>query len=132
MAESVQEFFDNLGGNVDEAKTAGMNNSYLFDIEGVTDQKQAAEASQPGLELEVQACAPGADVSGLDERAVLGDDDAPVGVGGLEVARQVADHVGGPRRVGERHPPVGPDPGHHRVGRIWRNDRSRRFRRTAR
>ena len=34
MAESVQEFFDNLGGNVDEAKTAGMNNSYLFDIEG--------------------------------------------------------------------------------------------------
>jgi putative sterol carrier protein len=34
MAESVQEFFDNLSGSVDEAKTAGMNNSYLFDIEG--------------------------------------------------------------------------------------------------
>ena len=34
MAESVQEFFDNLAGSVDEAKTAGMTNSYLFDIEG--------------------------------------------------------------------------------------------------
>jgi putative sterol carrier protein len=34
MAESVQEFFDGLAGNVDEAKTAGMTNSYVFDIEG--------------------------------------------------------------------------------------------------
>jgi putative sterol carrier protein len=34
MAETVQEFFDNLSGSVDEAKTAGMTNSYLFDIEG--------------------------------------------------------------------------------------------------
>jgi putative sterol carrier protein len=34
MAESVQEFFDNLPGSVDETKTAGMTNSYLFDIEG--------------------------------------------------------------------------------------------------
>ena len=34
MAESVQEFFDNLAGDVDEARTAGMTSSYLFDIEG--------------------------------------------------------------------------------------------------
>ena len=34
MADSVQEFFDGLAGGVDESKTAGMNNSYLFDIEG--------------------------------------------------------------------------------------------------
>jgi putative sterol carrier protein len=34
MAESVQEFFDGLAARVDESKTAGMNNSYLFDIEG--------------------------------------------------------------------------------------------------
>ncbi len=34
MAESVQEFFDGLAGRADESKTAGMNNSYLFDIEG--------------------------------------------------------------------------------------------------
>ncbi len=33
MAESVQEFFDSLA-NRDASKTAGMNNSYLFDIEG--------------------------------------------------------------------------------------------------
>ena len=34
MAESVQEFFQNLPSRADTSKTAGMNNSYLFDIEG--------------------------------------------------------------------------------------------------
>ena len=34
MAESVREFFDGLAAGVDESKTAGMNNSYHFDIEG--------------------------------------------------------------------------------------------------
>ena len=34
MADSVQGFFDKLAGGVDESKTAGMNNSYLFDIDG--------------------------------------------------------------------------------------------------
>ena len=34
MAESVQEFFDGLAGREADEKTAGMNNSYLFDIEG--------------------------------------------------------------------------------------------------
>jgi putative sterol carrier protein len=33
MAESVQEFFDSLASR-DASATAGMNNSYLFDIEG--------------------------------------------------------------------------------------------------
>jgi putative sterol carrier protein len=33
MAESVQEFFDTLPQR-DASKTEGMNNSYLFDIEG--------------------------------------------------------------------------------------------------
>jgi putative sterol carrier protein len=28
------EFFETLGSRVDPAKTAGMNNSYVFDIEG--------------------------------------------------------------------------------------------------
>ena len=31
---STREFFDTLESRVDSAKTAGMNNSYLFDIEG--------------------------------------------------------------------------------------------------
>ena len=31
---SVKEFFDGLESQVDESKTAGMNNSYVFDIEG--------------------------------------------------------------------------------------------------
>jgi putative sterol carrier protein len=31
---SVQEFFDDLPSKVDPAKTAGMSNSYVFDIEG--------------------------------------------------------------------------------------------------
>jgi len=34
MAESVQDFFANLASRADSAKTAGMTNSYLFDIEG--------------------------------------------------------------------------------------------------
>jgi putative sterol carrier protein len=31
---SAREFFESLKGRVDETKTAGMNNSYLFDIDG--------------------------------------------------------------------------------------------------
>jgi len=31
---SVREFFETLEGRVDESKTGGMNNSYLFDIDG--------------------------------------------------------------------------------------------------
>ena len=34
MAENVKEFFDGLEARADSAKTAGMNNSYLFDIDG--------------------------------------------------------------------------------------------------
>jgi putative sterol carrier protein len=32
---TVQEFFDTLPSRVDPAKTAGMNNSYVFDVDGV-------------------------------------------------------------------------------------------------
>jgi putative sterol carrier protein len=35
MSESVQEFFQNLESRADPSKTAGMTNSYLFDIDGV-------------------------------------------------------------------------------------------------
>ena len=31
---SAREFFEGLESRVDESKTAGMNNSYLFDIDG--------------------------------------------------------------------------------------------------
>ncbi len=31
---AVNEFFDTLPSRVDESKTAGMSNSYVFDIEG--------------------------------------------------------------------------------------------------
>jgi putative sterol carrier protein len=34
MADTVREFFDGLAARADAEKTAGMNNSYLFDIEG--------------------------------------------------------------------------------------------------
>ena len=37
MADSVQEFFDGLAQRADAEKTAGMNNSYLFEIEGAGD-----------------------------------------------------------------------------------------------
>jgi len=34
MAETVQEFFASLADRADASKTAGMTNSYLFEIEG--------------------------------------------------------------------------------------------------
>ena len=34
MAESVKEFFEGLENRADPSKTAGMNNSYVFDIDG--------------------------------------------------------------------------------------------------
>ena len=34
MATSAREFFESLESRVDPAKTAGMSNSYVFDIEG--------------------------------------------------------------------------------------------------
>ena len=34
MADSVQEFFQSLESRADASKTAGMTNSYLFDIDG--------------------------------------------------------------------------------------------------
>jgi putative sterol carrier protein len=34
MAESVQDFFATLSTRADTSKTAGMNNSYVFDIDG--------------------------------------------------------------------------------------------------
>jgi putative sterol carrier protein len=34
MAQTTQEFFEGLEGRVDPAKTAGMTNSYVFEIDG--------------------------------------------------------------------------------------------------
>jgi putative sterol carrier protein len=34
MADSTREFFEGLEARVDPSKTAGMTNSYLFDIDG--------------------------------------------------------------------------------------------------
>jgi putative sterol carrier protein len=34
MAETVEQFFATLPSRADSSKTAGMNNSYVFDIEG--------------------------------------------------------------------------------------------------
>ena len=34
MAETTQEFFANLASRADSSKTAGMTNSYVFDIDG--------------------------------------------------------------------------------------------------
>jgi putative sterol carrier protein len=34
MADSVHDFFNGLPSRIDASKTQGMNNSYLFDIDG--------------------------------------------------------------------------------------------------
>ena len=82
-------------------------NHPLLDVEFFADEKETP-ASQSGLELEVQAGAPDTDVAGLDERAILGDDDAPVGVRGLD--GPFDDHATellGVERCGERVPKAG-------------------------
>jgi putative sterol carrier protein len=43
MPESVQEFFASLPSRADKAKTAGMTNSYVFDIEGAGVWKVAVD-----------------------------------------------------------------------------------------
>jgi putative sterol carrier protein len=43
MSESVQEFFQNLESRADASKTAGMNNSYVFDIDGAGQWKVDVE-----------------------------------------------------------------------------------------
>jgi putative sterol carrier protein len=57
MADSVQEFFDGLAARADAEKTAGMNNSYLFEIEGagewlVSVQDGAVSVSEGGGEAD--------------------------------------------------------------------------------
>jgi putative sterol carrier protein len=34
VAQSAREFFESLASRVDSSKTAGMNNSYVFEIDG--------------------------------------------------------------------------------------------------
>jgi putative sterol carrier protein len=34
VAQSAREFFESLESRVDSSKTAGMNNSYVFEVEG--------------------------------------------------------------------------------------------------
>jgi putative sterol carrier protein len=34
VAQNAREFFENLESRVDSSKTAGMNNSYVFEIDG--------------------------------------------------------------------------------------------------
>ena len=43
MAETVQEFFASLPSRADSSKTAGMTNSYVFDIEGAGVWKVAVD-----------------------------------------------------------------------------------------
>ena len=43
MAETVREFFEGLPARADASKTAGMNNSYLFDIQGAGQWRVAVE-----------------------------------------------------------------------------------------
>src|SRR2546421_80163 len=63
MTETVQDFFANLPSRADASKTAGMTNSYVFDIEG---------AGQWKVDVDDGAVAPGAPVAqprgGIDDR----------------------------------------------------------------
>jgi putative sterol carrier protein len=43
MAESAREFFEGLEGRLDESRTAGMSNTYVFDIDGAGQWTVAVE-----------------------------------------------------------------------------------------
>ena len=51
---TAQEFFDGLAGKADTSQTAGMNNSYAFDIEGAgqwtVKVSDGAVTVEPGLD----------------------------------------------------------------------------------
>ena len=51
MAESVKQFFDELGGKIDPAKTQGMNVVYMFDITGDGGGQWCAKISDAGGEV---------------------------------------------------------------------------------
>ena len=62
MAEGVTEFFEGLSSRVDSSKTAGMTNSYLFDIDGagqwtvaVTDGDVAVTQGYQGADVTISA-----------------------------------------------------------------------------
>jgi len=63
MGQTTQEFFDGLAAKADTSQTAGMNNSYSFDIEGagqwtvkVTDGTVAVESGlSDGAECTISA-----------------------------------------------------------------------------
>src|SRR5438128_2167127 len=81
---STREFFETLVSRVDASKTAGMNNSYLFDIEGagkwkvdvndgkvsVSEGGEAADAAAPRL-LERRARGSRSPASEPSPRSVL-------------------------------------------------------------
>ena len=64
MAQSVREFFETLESRIDPAKTAGMNNSYLFDVDGagqwavrVTDGQVKVTEGPAGSDVTISASA---------------------------------------------------------------------------
>jgi putative sterol carrier protein len=46
VAESVRAFFEGLESRVDESNTAGMNNTYVFDIDGAGQWTVAVDDGQ--------------------------------------------------------------------------------------
>ena len=50
MAQSAKEFFDSLETRVDPSRTAGMNTTYLFDIDGAGKWIVRVENGQVGVQ----------------------------------------------------------------------------------
>jgi putative sterol carrier protein len=63
MAQSAKEFFETLESQADTSKMAGMNNSYVFDIEGAGEwtvrvedgSVKVAEGAEDGVDCTIAA-----------------------------------------------------------------------------
>src|ERR671937_2297993 len=75
MPQSVREFFEGLESRVDASRTAGMTNTYVFDIDGAGRWTVAVDDGKVGV---TEGAAPDADCTitsseGNFERIVAGD-----------------------------------------------------------
>ena len=75
MAESVQEFFQNLESRADSSKTAGMNNSFAFDIDGAGQWTVAVDDGRVSVTEGTSAAADATITSSAEnfERIVAGE-----------------------------------------------------------
>ena len=94
MVASVKEFFDGLPGRVDPGRTAGVNTTYLFDIEGAG--QWTVTVTDDGVDLEggLARVRRVDGVAAVDDAFEDGERSYPQGVEEHAMARGVLEEAG--------------------------------------